>query len=268
LRARAVALGSAVTGVARAVAGLSAGLVDLLLPDVCAGCGCELSGVEGLCDECSRKLLALVSMSYCPRCGASVGPNIPISEEGCFACPNPVGRFARVVRLGPYAEPLRSILRELKYRRRELMVRRLGKMLAHAVETRCGEEDFDLLISVPMHWRRRLGRGCDHARLLGRAVARRLELPMGDELVRTRHTPQQARLPRSRRFQNIRGAFAARAASTLQGARVLLVDDITTTGATASEAARALLKAGASKVTLAVVAKAEPPRAYSNYWKA
>jgi predicted amidophosphoribosyltransferase len=70
-------------------------------------------------------------------------------------------------------------------------------------------------------------------------------------------------LPRSRRIENVRGAFEVGDAQSLHGARVLLVDDVTTTGATANEAARALLRAGASSVTLAVLGKAEPPQAYS-----
>jgi ComF family protein len=145
------------------------------------------------------------------------------------------------------------------------MLRRLSTMLAAAVETRCeADETLDLVMPVPMHWRRRLWRGYDHSRVLATALARELHLPLGYELVRIRHTPQQAHLPRTRRIENMRGAFAAEG-KALAGASVLLVDDITTTGATASEAARALLSAGAIRVTLAAVAKSEPRRAYSEH---
>ncbi len=85
---------------------------------------------------------------------------------------------------------------------------------------------------------------------------------LGDQLIRVRHTPPQVHLPRTRRIENVRGAFAVRTKRRIEGARVVLVDDVTTTGATANEAARTLLKAGASNVHLAVIAKAEPPRAY------
>ena len=241
----------------------AAGLADLFLPRVCGGCAGRVGGEGGLCEECNIRLMALVAMNYCPRCGTSLGPGIPQSEKGCSFCPNPLGRFARVVRLGSYADPLKAMLRELKYRREEWMVRRLGEMLSAAVGARCAGEAFDLVMAVPMHWRRRLWRGCDHSRLLAAALAKELGLPLGHELVRIRHTPQQAHLPRSRRLESIRGAFAARASKTLAGASVLLVDDITTTGATAGEAARALLEGGANRVTLAVAAKAEPRKAYS-----
>jgi ComF family protein len=240
-----------------------AGLADLFLPEVCGGCGCDIAGEEGLCHACNTRLLMLVSTNYCPRCGTSLGPGVPVSDEGCTFCPVPLGRFARVVRLGPYVDPLRSMLRELKYRRQEWMVLRLAKMLAAAVAARCPQDQFDLVMPVAMHWRRRLWRGCDHSRLLGAALAAGLRLPLGHELVRIRHTPQQARLSKTRRLENVRGSFAAPPAAALAGASILLVDDVTTTGATASEAARTLLAAGASKVTLVVAAKADPRRAYA-----
>jgi len=142
---------------------------------------------------------------------------------------------------------------------------RLGQMLGQLVAS--GTEDDQtapqLVMPAPMHWRRRFVRGWDHARALGRAVGRELRLPVGDELIRLRNTPQQAQLPRSRRIANVRGAFAVRKPQALNGASILLVDDVTTTGATANEAARTLLQAGAARVTLAVVAKSEPPTAYA-----
>ena len=81
------------------------------------------------------------------------------------------------------------------------------------------------------------------------------------------HTPPQAHLPKTRRIENVRGAFSVSDPKVISGARVLLVDDVTTTGATANEAARALLAAGASQVVLAVIAKADPPKAYEHAGK-
>ena len=119
---------------------------------------------------------------------------------------------------------------------------------------------------VPMHWRRRLARAADHARILAGELAAELGVPLGDELIRLRHTPPQVDLPRTRRIENVRGAFGVRRAGALAGANVLLVDDVTTTGATANEAAKTLLAAGAEKVALAILAKTEPPTAYATHW--
>ena len=256
-----------ITAAAGGLGGLLRGAADLLLPSVCAGCGTEDAAEKLFCATCNVEVLSLVSLPYCPRCGATVGPNLPVREDGCWSCPDPLPRFARVVRLGPYTDPLRTAIRDLKYRRRETVLRELAAMLAQAVLSQCPEDRFDLVLPVPMHWRRRIGRGYDHSRALGRALSRRLGLPVGDELVRVRNTPPQVHLPRSRRIENVRGAFAVHRKSAITGANILLADDVTTTGATANEAARTLLKAGADKVTLTVVAKAESPRAYSSHWQ-
>jgi len=170
--------------------------------------------------------------------------------------------------LGPYTGCLRQAIRDLKYRRRLSLRGRLTHLLAQ----RIGADDdeggqtgrTDVVVAVPMHWLRRLGRGFDHARAIAAGLARELRLPLGRELVRIRNTPPQVHLPRTRRLENVRGAFAIRSPGAVAGTNVLLVDDVTTTGATADEATRTLLAAGADRVTLAVLAKAEPPTAYAH----
>jgi len=242
-------------------------LGDLVLPRACAACESPDVSTGRLCASCNIRLLSLVSLSYCPRCGTTVGPYLPVGDDGCPGCPTTLPRFARVFRLGPYTNPLRSVIRELKYHRRDTMRRRLGYMLGQLVAGGTDDDETapQLVMPVAMHWRRRLVRGWDHARALAGAVAGELHLPVGNELVRLRNTPQQAQLPRSRRIENMRGAFSVRKAKGLTGASILLVDDVTTTGATANEAARILLQAGAARVTLAVVAKGEPPTAYAQH---
>jgi ComF family protein len=245
----------------------AAALGDLILPRACAACESPDVSAGRLCESCNIRLLSLVSLSYCPRCGTTVGPHIPVSDDGCAGCPATLPRFARVFRLGPYTDPLRSVIRELKYRRRDTMRRRLGHMLGQLVAAAMDDDETapQLVMPVAMHWRRRIVRGWDHAGALAGAVAGELHLPVGNELVRLRNTPQQAHLPRSKRIENMRGAFAVRNAKALAGASILLVDDVTTTGATANEAARTILQAGAARVTLAVVAKGEPPTAYAQH---
>jgi ComF family protein len=252
---------------ASALRNTARGLLELLLPGSCVGCRVDLPS-SGLCEACRVKLLELVSRQWCPRCGSSLPPGSPPDRaergDGCAACLQPLGRFQRVVRLGPYAMPLRQTIRQMKYHRSDSLRTELATMLAHAVEARLpADQRPELVLAIPMHWRRRLTRGCDHSVLLARPIARQLKLPLGHELVRVRNTPPQARLSRSGRLRNVRGAFAVSSPRALEAARILLVDDVTTTGATADEAARALMKAGAATVTLAVLAKADPPRAYA-----
>ncbi len=233
--------------------------MDLLLPRFCAGCGQNDVAVDGLCCNCSRDLLALTALPYCPRCGATVGPGIPLREDGCAACPHPLLRFGQVVRLGPYAGPLRQSIRHRKYHRNEQMLKRFGVLLAETITTHWEPSRFDVILPVPMHWRRRWTRGYDHAHALGHQIGRCLGLPVGNELIRVRFTPPQTSLSRSGRLRILRGAFDVTCPATVEGANVLLVDDVTTTGATANETARTLLSHRASRVMLAVIAKAEPP---------
>lgn len=254
----------------KAAAALADGLVDLVLPAVCCACGChdELDG--GLCRACRLHLLSLIALASCPRCGGTLGPNIPPREDGCGQCRTALPRFGLAFRLGPYAGPLRAAIRGLKYRGRLGLRRRMVSMLAERIQAGSAADGvnarpgYDVVQPVPMHWLRRLGRGFDHALAIAAPLAGRLGVPLGCELVRVRNTPPQVRLSRTRRIENVQGAFAARDPAALAGAAVLLVDDVTTTGATANEAARVLLRAGAASVTLAVLAKSEPPRAYAH----
>ena len=240
-----------------------AGMADLLLPDVCGACGAAPVAAEGLCPPCNLELLSLVAMPFCPRCGHTLGPNVPADEDGCGGCPPTLGHFDRVFRLGPYTACLRRAIRDMKYHRRQRLRRRLTDLLAHRIATDWPGEDFDAVVTVPMHWLRRLQRGFDHARSIASRLAAALALPLGNDLIRIRNTPPQTHLPRSRRIENVRGAFALRSADTVRGASLLLVDDVTTTGATVDEATRILLKAGAHHVAVAVFAKAEAPTAYA-----
>jgi ComF family protein len=243
------------------------GLADLLLPAVCGACGRAGPLDGGLCGRCRLELLSLVAVSSCPRCGGSLGPNVPARPDGCGQCHSTLPRFARVYRLGPYAGCLRQAIRDLKYRRHLRLRGRLTHLLAERIRADARDDQprrHDVVLAIPMHWLRRLGRGFDHARAIAAGLAHDLDLPLGCELVRVRNTPPQVHLPRTRRLQNVRGAFAVRSPAAVAGADVLLVDDVTTTGATADEAARTLLAAGAQSVTLAVLAKAENPVAYAH----
>ena len=186
---------------------LAGGIADLMLPDSCAACGAGEVADHGLCLNCHLKLLSLVALPYCRRCGASLGPAVPERDDGCRACPVTLPRFSQVIRLGSYADPLRAVCRDLKYRHQETLRRRLGRLLAEAVSARLADRMPEVVLAVPMHWRRRLGRPCDHARLLAGVLADCLHLPLGYELVRLRNTPPQVHLSRTKRIENVRGAF-------------------------------------------------------------
>ena len=238
-------------------------MLDLVLPAVCPACRANDSGIDGwLCPQCSKDLLLLVSRPYCPRCGASLPPGSNVRPDGCYACPTTLPHFSQIVRLGRYEGPLRQLIRQIKYRASDSAARRLAALMAQALSSQPIGKSIDLVLPIPAHWRRRFSRAFDHSGALAKAIAGQLHLPLGDELSRVRHTPPQAHLSRTRRLENVRNAFGAKSPATIAGATIALVDDVSTTGATADEASRTLLNAGASKVIVVVIAKADPPRAY------
>jgi ComF family protein len=158
--------------------------------------------------------------------------------------------------LGEYDGALRDILHALKYAGR----RSLGPELARLLLSRCARalDGADMVVPVPLHWRRRWRRGFNQSALL----AGGLGLPVVHALRRARHTPSQTALPASSRRANVRGAFRVRAAAraSLPGACVVLVDDVTTTGATLEACGRVLIEAGVREVRALTAARVAPRR--------
>jgi ComF family protein len=131
-------------------------------------------------------------------------------------------------------------------------------MLARALPR---EQSYDVIVPMPLHWRKRWQRGFNQAELLAREIGRRTKTPVKNVLRRVRNTASQAGLTSSKRRKNVSGAFQTsrrpKTGVALQGSRVLLIDDVMTTGATAASCARALKRAGASQVTLLTLARTD-----------
>jgi ComF family protein len=181
----------------------------------------------------------------CASCSASVE-----------LAPRGSKQAGEVVAFGLYGGPLASALRRLKYEDRPDLAGPLGHLLRHAA--RDAGIRADLVVPVPLHPARLAERGYNQAALLGVAAARELGVPLAPgALRRTRHTPQQAHLDRGHRLHNVAGAFQVGAPARVRGQRVVLVDDVTTTGATLAACAEALGAAGVTSVTALVVARAE-----------
>jgi ComF family protein len=145
----------------------------------------------------------------------------------------------------------------MKKPKHDMLSAAFGRLLAERRRELLLEIRPDIIVPIPMHWIRRLGRGKNNPEMIASCLAKPLRIPVRRGiLVQCRNTPPQTGLPLSKRFQNVRGAFRVRRPNAVKGARVLLVDDVLTTGATCSEAAKMLKKAGAALVAVAVIARA------------
>jgi ComF family protein len=156
---------------------------------------------------------------------------------------------------GAYEGTLRELIHLYKYGRIQTLAKPLADLLAAALPL---GERFDAVTPVPLHWRKQWRRGFNQSELLARAIAWRRGIPMTAALQRSRPTEVQAGLSNHARRENVATAFRARrAAQTLAGRSVLLVDDVMTTGSTAAACARVLKRAGVQKVVLLTVARVD-----------
>jgi ComF family protein len=235
---------------------LLSGLVHLVYPPYCLLCEKALEGDSSpLCPICEGELFH-DPWHTCPRCAGTIGPFANV-QDGCPACREESHHFDRTFRLGQYEGLLRDVVHRLKYSAGESLAELLGQRWAQRDGEAMRDEGIDLIVPVPLHFLRRWRRGYNQSAALAYGLARELRLPcLPWSLRRTRYTPYQTRQSFAGRRDNVRGAFAWRDSRSLGGQCVLLVDDVLTTGATASEAAGALKAAGAWRVVVATLARA------------
>lgn len=192
----------------------------------------------------------------CPVCAGSVGP-FEATWDGCGACREMRLRIAGTARVGHYGAKAGVLIRQYKFRERQDVEPLLIEWLADSVSAARWADRVEAVTYVPTHWRRLL-RGRFHvARVLAGGVAKRLDLPCVPLLRRTRAGPRQIGLSYNQRIENVRGAFSLIPGTSVRGARILIIDDVRTTGATLEECAKALRRGRASEIYAAVVARAK-----------
>lgn len=248
-------------GLSRWAFDLQRAALDLFFPPRCAFCDEETdTPADGilLCAECRGRMVH-GSGEPCPRCGART-TECRRSALGCPSCTSILNPVDGVVPLGPYEDSLREAVLRMKRRSSESLSMAVGRLYAQCRGEALARAKCDLIVPVPMHWLRRLVRGTNSPETVAQGLAAALDRPVAPRMVvRCRNTLPQSELLPGERQKNVRGAFRVRAGYPLMEKRVLLVDDILTTGATCSEIAKVLKRAGASAVTVAVLARAEGP---------
>jgi ComF family protein len=229
--------------------------VSLLYPPVCAICGESIRAGEYLCNECDAKGVRIVA-PFCQKCSEPFEGSI----TGAFTCANCAHRtiyFDAAVAAYRGRGVVRQIIHEFKYARqihlRHLVARWLGAALND--ERLCGRP-FDVIVPVPLHPTRQRERGFNQASLIAELLSAQSSIPAKPVLERIRYTTTQTALDRSERMENLHNAFRLRKNAHVRALRVLLVDDVLTTGSTLNECARVLKRAGAFSVHAATAARA------------
>jgi ComF family protein len=228
--------------------------LDTALPPLCASCRTLLADPGGLCPACWSRVSFIVP-PYCERLGIpfTYDPGPGILSMEAIADPPAYGRARAAVR---FEDVARDLVHRLKYGDRLDLATSMGQWMARAGRPLL--DDADALVPVPLHWRRLWARRFNQAAALARVVASDSGVPLlTAALRRARATPQQVGLSRSARAANVQGAFAVTQAgkTAIYGKRLVLVDDVLTSGATVDACARVLLRAGARNVDVVVFAR-------------
>lgn len=235
--------------------GILKGLIDLIFPPLCAFCGTPLAEDEGgeICPGCLGSV-RFISPPICPTCG------VPFDSQSgddhlCGQCLQGKWHFGSARALGLYDGPIREAIHALKYEGKSFLAKPLVGLLDRAYPF-IDYGSYDLLVPVPLHPKRLRERGFNQALVLARAIGRKAEVPCtGFVLRKTRPSAPQIDLSPKEREKNVKGSFAVADPTKVRGKRVLLIDDVMTTGSTVNECARVLLKAGAGWVGVFTMAR-------------
>lgn len=248
---------SVYAAIAARVRTTAARIDDVLTPADCAVCGRWIRGENpALCGECRAALEATMQTAYCPGCGRSAH-SFSLHNGRCTYCRKPpLPHIAGVARVGAYDPALRRLVLGLKYHGRERAARILGRLLAEELRRTPWIGQVDALVTVPMHWLRRVQRPCHHTRVLAQYLTKQLNMPAIEPVRRCRHTISQVSIQsRKTRVDNVRGCFTLRRRACVHGLTLCVVDNLLATGATVCEVARVLRQAGAKRVYAAVVSR-------------
>jgi ComF family protein len=235
------------------LAGLARAALDTLYPPTCLACRAATGEADALCPACWRAM-RFIERPFCERLGTPFEQDLGagLLSPQAIADP-PVFRRARAVARFEDG-PARRLVHRLKYSDRGELASPLGAWMARAGADLLAEAD--AVVPVPLHPYRLWTRRYNQAAALARAIARRSGKPFEPQwLRRVKSTRSQVGLSREQRAENVQGAFRASPGAPIKGRRIVLVDDVLTSGATANAAARALLRAGASDVDLLVFAR-------------
>jgi competence protein ComFC len=228
---------------------------SLLYPPVCTICGGSVRAGAYLCDQCDAKAVRIVA-PFCEKCSEPFEGAIT-STFTCANCAHRTIYFEAAVAAYRGRGVVRQVIHDFKYGRHIHLRHLVARWLRAALDDeRLHGKRFDLIVPVPLHAARQRERGFNQAGLLAELLSAHTSIPVRPVLERIRYTITQTALDRSERIENLHNAFRLRKKANVRSLRVLLVDDVLTTGSTLSECARVLKHGGALSVHAATAARA------------
>ena len=233
--------------------GLKDSILDFVFPPYCLLCNSFLSS-EGpkedtypqnlVCRNCWESL-NIMSHPFCPMCRSFLDQKL----RRCPKCPR-VSSLSLNRSLGVFDPYYQTLIHHFKYNRKFSIGKNLGRKLGEILKKEEFSKGFDYIMPVPLHYSRKRERGYNQIKIIAREISESTSVPIAEKvLIRKKKTKDQTHLSLEERERNVRGAFVVRSNSLLRGKRVILVDDVMTTGATLKECARVLTDAGADEVT-------------------
>src|SRR5215217_4371552 len=229
--------------------------VSLLYPPVCTICGSTVRAGDYLCNDCEAKTIRIVP-PFCQKCSEAFEGSISHAFT-CANCAHRTMHFDAAVAAYRGRGVVRQIIHEFKYARQIHLQHLVARWLCAALDDeRLRGRKFDVIVPVPLHASRQRERGFNQAKLIAQLLGAHTSIPVKPLLVRVRYTTTQTALDRAERMENLHNAFRLRKNADVRGLRVLLIDDVLTTGSTLNECARVLKRAGAISVHAATAARA------------
>ncbi|MEI6039961.1 MAG: ComF family protein [Candidatus Berkelbacteria bacterium] len=234
-------------------------ILDFLFPKYCVNCGSEVLSTDGwVCFECTQKIVPVVSQ-ICPECEK-------LSPMGEYHSNCRKGKSLKGIICSTYFHegPVREMIHNLKYNGVSELAAPLARLMERALEKseiRILNDKFDVRNSdfvityVPMHNSRKATRGYNHAEILAREIGQKLNIKVEDLLIKKSKTRRQAELSGNARRKNLSGAFAVKPDICIKNCKIIIVDDVTTTGSTLNECAKVLKTAGAKEIWGLVIAR-------------
>jgi len=229
-------------------------MLDLIIKEIislpCLICGSRIAEKNGFCNQCFNELPFILE-PHCHTCGAE---NDGIFEL-CSKCLKEEKRvWKQGISLMRMEGTAQKLIHQMKYSDDTAIARAVGNIAAQKIEKIAIK--LDCIVPVPLHWTRRLARGYNQTALVAQIISKKINIPVKKVIKRVKATPKQASLDRKQRLKNLDGAFTPAASEKCKNLKILLIDDVMTTGTTLNAASQTIIDAGASEVNVLALLRA------------